>query len=402
MSSFRSSCERILRANDRGSYTVPSPRLYPHQWAWDSAFAAIGWAHIDPNRAWVEIETLFQGQWDDGRVPHILFHDRHAEYFPGPDFWETEWTTSISQPPVWATAVRRIVDITGDASRVPELLPKIEASHRWFRESRDPLKWNAIAVAHPWESGLDNCPAWDDPMSRVDVSDPPSFERRDTKVVGDVGQRPTDDQYVRYACIVKAIAADDFGQGPFAVYDPMITAVLIRAERDLAWLAAEVGLASEASERATTLRAGLMQHLWREPLGRFVYHDANAREDQCSDVIGAYAPVFLRMDPQIDASLQRGLQERFRAKHPYPSTSPLDSRFEARRYWRGPTWISTNWLFANVIGQDLIDATLRLVRHGGFYEYFDARTGDGLGGEDFTWTAALSLDLMSREATTHE
>ncbi len=33
----------VLRANDRGRYTVPAGHLYPHQWAWDSAFATIGW-----------------------------------------------------------------------------------------------------------------------------------------------------------------------------------------------------------------------------------------------------------------------------------------------------------------------------------------------------------------------
>ena len=33
-----------LRANDRGGYTVPNPRIYPFQWNWDSAFVAIGYA----------------------------------------------------------------------------------------------------------------------------------------------------------------------------------------------------------------------------------------------------------------------------------------------------------------------------------------------------------------------
>ena len=399
MSSFRSSCEDVLRGNDRGSYTVPSPRLYPHQWAWDSAFAAIGWAHFDPTRAWLEIETLFTGQWPDGRIPHILFHRRDADYFPGPDFWQTEWTTSISQPPVWATAVRRLVEITGDESRLPALTPKIDASHRWFHDQRDPLGVGAIAVAHPWESGLDNCPVWDAPMNRVDVSNPPSFERRDTGVVGDASQRPTDDQYVQYACIVKAIARDDFGPGPFAVYDPLVTAILARAEEDLAWLSARAALPTKAAARAERLRRGLTNHLYDEDLGRFVYHDARADERITCDVIGAYLPLFANLDAPLATRLRAGLQERFRANHPLPSTSPLDPLFEAKRYWRGPTWINTNWLLADdVCGTDpgLGQATVDLVRDNGFYEYFDADTGAGLGGESFTWSAALCLDLIAR------
>jgi hypothetical protein len=39
---------RVLRTNDRGTWTRPSPRLYPHQWSWDAAFVAIGWAHLVP------------------------------------------------------------------------------------------------------------------------------------------------------------------------------------------------------------------------------------------------------------------------------------------------------------------------------------------------------------------
>jgi len=396
VSSFRSSCEAILRGNDRGRYTVPSPRLYPHQWAWDSAFAAIGWAYFDPARAWVEIESLMSGQWEDGRIPHVLFHDRNADYFPGPDFWETEWTTSISQPPVWATCVRRMVEITNDETHLATLVPKMDASHRWFHEARDPLGWNAIAVAHPWESGLDNCPVWDEPMARVDVSNAPSFERRDTKMVGDVDQRPTDDQYVQYACIVKAIAKDGFGIGPFAVYDPLMTSILARGEEDLAWLADRAGVATEASSRAVLLRKGLESHLWSEELGRFVYYDARAHETITADVIGGYAPLFAGLEEGRVARLRAGLEERFAAKHPYPSTSPLDPLFDPRRYWRGPTWINTNWLLVPAIGRELAQATVDLVRDNGFHEYFDARTGEGLGGESFTWSAALCLDLVAR------
>jgi hypothetical protein len=35
--------------------------------------------------------------------------------------------------------------------------------------------------------------------------------------------------------------------------------------------------------------------------------------------------------------------------------------------------------------------TTGLVAEGGFREYFDPVTGDGLGGDHFSWTAAVSL-----------
>lgn len=37
----------ILRANDRGGYTVLTTGLYPFQWNWDSCLTALGWATFD-------------------------------------------------------------------------------------------------------------------------------------------------------------------------------------------------------------------------------------------------------------------------------------------------------------------------------------------------------------------
>jgi hypothetical protein len=42
------------------------------------------------------------------------------------------------------------------------------------------------------------------------------------------------------------------------------------------------------------------------------------------------------------------------------------------------------------------DGTLDLVRDAGFAEYFDALTGAPCGAGDFSWTAAVTLDLLSR------
>ncbi len=41
----RAGAGAILRANDRGGYCVPTARLYPFQWNWDSAFVAHGLGH---------------------------------------------------------------------------------------------------------------------------------------------------------------------------------------------------------------------------------------------------------------------------------------------------------------------------------------------------------------------
>jgi glycogen debranching enzyme len=391
--------EAVLRSNDRGRFTLPSPHLYPHQWAWDSAFAAIGWAHLDLDRAVVELETLMAGVWDDGRVPHIYFHDKDADYFPGPAMWETTDSTSISQPPVWASAARRVLELGGDRTRIQALLPAIDRSHQWFAAQRDPQGKGLVAVVHPWESGLDNSPAWDGPMEAVDASQAPPFKRVDLERVDDVGQRPGDTEYKRYVVLVKEIAKCGFGPGIFAVYDPVMTTLLAKAEQDLAWLATELGgLETEAASRAARLRQGLLDHLWDAEAGRFQFYDAVAERPVTHDVISCYLPLALDLPADVREPLLANLRAKFWTRYPLPSTAPSDPAFEARRYWRGPTWINTNWLLAPAVGDELIERSLELMEREGFREYYDAQTGEGLGAREFTWSAALALDWLRSRA----
>ena len=131
----------VLTGNDRGGYTVPAAGLYPYQWNWDSAFAAWGFSTFDVDRAWTEVETLFSAQWENGAVPHIVFHHPDPGYFPGPEVWGTHRTpptSGISQPPVAATLIRKVYETDPDTgqARLAALYPKLLAWHRWWRTHR--------------------------------------------------------------------------------------------------------------------------------------------------------------------------------------------------------------------------------------------------------------------------
>jgi hypothetical protein len=109
----------VLRHNWLGDATKPAPRLYPHQWSWDSAFIAIAYAHFNQSRAEKELRSLFRGQWENGLVPHIVFNPNAKDYSPGPRFWQTgrsphasrdPLTSGLIQPPVHATAVLHVYE----------------------------------------------------------------------------------------------------------------------------------------------------------------------------------------------------------------------------------------------------------------------------------------------------
>ena len=47
------------------------------------------------------------------------------------------------------------------------------------------------------------------------------------------------------------------------------------------------------------------------------------------------------------------------------------------------------------LADTLAERTLSLIETGGFYEYFDPRTGEGLGAPEFGWSAALTNHLLA-------
>jgi glycogen debranching enzyme len=86
------------------------------------------------------------------------------------------------------------------------------------------------------------------------------------------------------------------------------------------------------------------------------------------------------------------------------STSTAEPAFDPRKYWRGPTWPIMDYLLSSglvMLGEvkeanAIRDASLRECLKG-LYEYFDPHTGEGIGSNDQSWTAAAVL-MWIREA----
>ncbi len=72
----------VLDFNWTGQYTKPGPRLYPHQWSWDSALIAIGYSRYDQERATREPTHLFDAQWKNGLLPQIVFKPPLRQVLP--------------------------------------------------------------------------------------------------------------------------------------------------------------------------------------------------------------------------------------------------------------------------------------------------------------------------------
>ena len=77
---------------------------------------------------------------------------------------------------------------------------KIKKCLEWFIKYRDPEHTGLISILHPWESGYDNSPLWDKPMSKIKIESNLSYKRKDNKIVN-ANQRPLKIDYDRYVTI---------------------------------------------------------------------------------------------------------------------------------------------------------------------------------------------------------
>jgi hypothetical protein len=417
---------RVLLGNWTGASTVPSPTLYPHQWSWDSAFIAIGLRHLSPRRAQRELESLFGAQWDDGRVPHIVFNPEvpQAAYFPGPAFWRTGSvpgtprgldTSGIVQPPVHALAALLVHEADPGASRargfLPRLYPRLAAWHTYLKTRRDLGGRGLASIVHPWEAGMDNSPCWDGPLSTVEPVPASTFRRADL-VAGTASDRPTDADYGRYVRL-----ASDYRDGgyhddappAFAVEDPGFNALLTASEHALATIAAVVGAdPGPHHERAASLSAALVERLWDPEYRLFLCHDVRADRRVYERGVAGLLPLVL---PDLPPDVVRALLRTVAGAHfglgtatsLVPSFDLLSEAYDPARYWRGPAWFNTNWVIrrglaahgAHKEAGTLGDAMLDAAGTSDFAEYVDPRTTQGRGARGFSWTAAVVLDVLA-------
>ena len=395
---------QILRKNDQGTYTLPTHGLYPYQWNWDSAFAAWGFMTFDPDRGWTELETLMSGQWDDGMVPHILFHRDDPGYFPGADVWAGRGpipSSGITQPPVAATFMAKMLTMDpGGEPRARALWPKLRAWHDWFMTWR--LDQGAVCVTHPWEAGRDNAPDWDRALRAIDTANMAAYTRRDTSHV-DAAMRPTKHDYDRYLKLVQIGASTNWDHArlreinPFRVADPTMTFTLLRAQRDLAAMGRRFGAdVGEIEDWITTLEAGAST-LWNDQLN--CYDSRDVRAGGFNNILSSASALCWYAGINDDRSWPAIHRMLDATAYGLASFDPEAAGFEPLRYWRGPTWPIMNYLVATGMAEQghhgaanrIRKETASLMEKSGFAEYYHPHDGSPAGGTTFTWTAAVWL-----------
>ena len=141
-----------------GGFCVPNPTTYPWQWLWDSCFHAVVWAHLGDERAIVELRSALSAQGADGFVPHLRYGEG-----PYPARGAVGTASVVDDHP--AADVRACggrADPVGDAAPPTRWSRRHSAGWSSCSARGSAAPGGLVELCHPWESGCDDSPRWDD------------------------------------------------------------------------------------------------------------------------------------------------------------------------------------------------------------------------------------------------
>ncbi|CUU55594.1 Glycosyl hydrolase family 63 C-terminal domain-containing protein [Parafrankia irregularis] len=433
LAALRETAVGVLRANDLGDITRPSPTLYPHQWLWDSCFIAIGLRHLDPARAAAELLSLLRGQWPGGMIPHVIFAETTDYYHAGPQRWRCDrvcttaggvQSTGVTQPPMIAEAAVRVGEAMTRDERVDfyrRLAPGLIRFHEWLYRERDPDDSGLVALVHSWESGMDNTPTWMEmtkpvaprtvrALRRINGDDALDALRRDSKEVPPDERLTSADLFTLYR-IVRELRRSRYDfrtiRDTFVplVQDVAFNAILIRANEHLVTIADEAGIPIPRwLSRSMRRSRAAMSELWSD--GLYFSRDFRTGELLHHPTIASFLPLYAGVvpDDQVDGLVKTLLSPRYWARYGIASVPTDDPAFLPRCYWQGPVWVNMNWLIADGLDRygrreaaDAIRAnTVEVIRaSGSMFEYYSPLDGSGAGSNRFSWTSALLIDILA-------
>jgi len=329
---------------------MPSKAKYIGIWNWDACFHALALRHVNPQLARDQLRIILSHQRKDGMLPDVVHQEGVVDSIDHP------FPGDVTKPPVMAWTVALLHASHPDPSFLEEVYPHLVSWHEWWfsRPDQDGL----AQYHHPYSSGLDDNPLWDD---------------------------------------------------AFPVTSPDLNTYLVLQSESLAHIARELGREDEADhwmKKADTLAAAVVTHLYDPHKGFF-----QARSGQ--KPISAFTPFNLyplwthRLDEDIQHRLVAHLADEhtFWSPFPIPTVSMADPQYDPQTMWRGPVWINNNYMMIQALrrsdqgdmADQLREKTLHLVnRTPGIFEYYHPQTGAPCPGAApiFGWSAALFIDLL--------
>jgi putative isomerase len=333
---------------------APSKIHYVGVWQWDQFFHAIAYRHVNTRLAEDQIRMVLDHQRADGMLPDAI-HDEglvtHLNYPVDAD---------VTKPPLAAWTVLKLFEKSGHIDFIEETYEPLCRWHNWWMTSS--VNENGLSeYRHPFSSGLDDSPLWDEGMP---------------------------------------------------VVAPDLNTYLCIQQESLARMADLIGLPDDAAKYragADQMAQQMMDLMWSEELGAF-----NALH--MGQPVSVFTPFHLlplwttRLPDSVVERLLHHLTNPalFWTEWPIPTVAINDPKFDPMQMWRGPTWPNINYLFVEGltrIGQHDLARELRrktlelLMQQADIYEYYNPITAERptKSAPIYGWSAAVFIDLAIQE-----
>jgi hypothetical protein len=385
--SMRRSAREVLDEHWRSpGFTCPNATTYPWLWLWDSCFHSIVWAELgEVDRALQELRTALGGQDGEGFVPHLRYldgFDGHQALWGDPPVRGGVPTSSITQPPIYGLTV---AELARRGVEVPPDVVESAAAGLWFlleRRRRSPA--GLVELVHPWESGCDHSPRWDDLVAPghalgVDPYDEALWFERKGELLSSI----------RRSTGGAPLANDEFAVGSVA-----FSAIVAHCARALAAVNGDATMRSSADQLAAAVAAR-----WDPGRRTWVDDGPTARGSGRIRTSEALLALLVHHDPSVVGAVAFELTDpdAFGGEFGPAQVHRDEPTYRRGSYWRGPSWPQLDHLLIAALAsagssagadaaRQLAAASATGAVRSGWAEYWDPDTAAPGGAAPQSWT----------------
>ena len=358
-------------------YAAPNAVVYPWQWLWDSCFHVLIWLSLkNVERAQAELAQLFGPQLPSGFVPHI-------NYVRQPGFhrelWGSDLGSSLTQPPMYGHAVAALC--RAEQAPPARVIEAAEAGLWFLLNDRRRDAAGLVLLAHPWESGADNSPRWDDFCPGGFAENQWVDEKN--RLVSTVERGPDG----------AALANPEFVVGSVG-----FNALVAFNAREMATVTGDESMAEAANQLVAALDLR-----WVEPLATWVDTGAAVEGSGRCRTADALLPLLVTEDASVAAQALAQLVNPMALGSEFGlcGVHRGEPVFDPAAYWRGPLWPQLAYLltlaasrFDALVAQRLQVATRRGAQCSGLAEYWHPDSGQGLGAIPQSWAGLALVEVV--------
>ncbi len=333
---------------------APSILHYVGVWQWDAFFHALAYRHVDAKLAEDQLRILIDHQREDGMIPDVVHDEGVITHLQEPV------DADVTKPPLIAWAALKLYRTSGHRDFLAEIYEPVVRWNAWWFEKNDDTRDGIVQYNHPFSSGLDDSPLWDEGMP---------------------------------------------------VESPDLNTYLVLQLDSLAEMADILGERADAQHwraQADELVQRIIAHFWDSEAGVF-WARRNEQPIRVLTPFNIYPLLTCRLPRAMNDRLIAQLlaPEKFWTRFPIPTVARGDPKYNPNQMWRGPTWVNINYLFIDglercgyaALARKLRERTLELLMaHDDLFEYYHPETGEPppSAARLFGWSSAIFIDLAIR------